>query len=67
MHGCLYDNEILINPYDIDDIKSAMKKIVNNEISVKDLINKGYENVKRFSWEHSAKKINKIIEKIVEK
>lgn len=58
---------VLINPYDVNDIKNAIEKIIIDKEFSQNLVNKGYENVKRFSWKDSAKKINKIIEKMEEK
>lgn len=58
------ENSVLyINPYDVNDIKEKIEILINNNDIQKELIKKGFENIKRFSWEKSA---NKIIEKLKE-
>ena len=54
---------LYIDPYNIDDIKEKIEVLINNKVLRMDLIQKGYENIKRFSWEKSAKKIVKLIKK----
>jgi len=53
--GALY-----VNPYDISDIAKGMEKLAENNDLCHELIQKGFENIKRFSWEESVKKILKI-------
>ncbi len=52
---------ILVNPYDVDDIVKAMKRIKNKELRIK-LIKAGFENVKRFSWEKCARETLRVLE-----
>jgi len=47
---------ILIDPKNIEEICEKMYKVISNQDFKKDLIYKGYENVKNFSWEKCAKK-----------
>lgn len=51
---------ILVNPYNIDEIATAIKRVIEDKRLREDLIKKGYKNVKRFSWEKCAKQILKI-------
>ena len=44
--------------YDIEDLKLISDKTLRDAI-----IKKGYENVKRFSWEKCAEKISEILTK----
>jgi len=53
--GALY-----VNPYDINDIAEGMVKLIENNDLRHELIRKGFENIKRFSWEESVRKILKI-------
>jgi glycosyltransferase involved in cell wall biosynthesis len=46
---------LLVNPKNIEEIAQAMYKIISNREVKRDLINKGYENVKRFSWDKCAR------------
>jgi glycosyltransferase involved in cell wall biosynthesis len=43
------------NPEDVADIVRAIDKVISNEPLRKKLIEKGYENIKRFSWRRFAK------------
>ena len=60
------DAAILVNPFDINDIAEAMKNITENEILREDLIQKGFERRKKFSWDQSAKNLWQSIEKTIE-
>ena len=42
------------------DLKDKMKLIINDEDLREDLITKSFENIKRFSWENTAREINKL-------
>ena len=50
------DAAILVNPYNTEDIFEAILKLVLNKELQNHLIQKGYERVKAFSWENTAKK-----------
>lgn len=58
------DGALFVNPYSIDDIVQGMYKIAMDKNLRKYLINKGYENVKRFSWEKAARQLIKVFEKV---
>ncbi|MDD4156763.1 MAG: glycosyltransferase family 1 protein [Candidatus Cloacimonetes bacterium] len=45
------DGAILVDPYSVEEISNAMSKIVSHDELRNDLIQKGYNNCKRFSWE----------------
>jgi glycosyltransferase involved in cell wall biosynthesis len=51
---------LLINPRDIDDISTKMYMILTNDQLKRDLIKRGYERVKTFSWLEMAKKTLKV-------
>jgi glycosyltransferase involved in cell wall biosynthesis len=55
---------LLVNPYDCDEIKAAMKKIVEDQSLRERLIKEGCENIKRFSWRDCAEKTLRIYEEI---
>lgn len=46
-----------IDPYDIDEMSATMHKVLADEDFRQDLIEKGYKQVKKFSWEKCAKEI----------
>lgn len=45
---------LLCNPFDVDEIAAAMQDISDNKILREDLIKKGNQRAKDFSWEKSA-------------
>ena len=55
------DSVLYIDPYDINDIKEKMELLINNSELQDKLRTKGFENIKRFSWERSAKKMIEIV------
>lgn len=58
---------VLVNPYNINDIANAIDIVLNDENKQKEMIKKGYENVKRFKWEKSAKELIAVFEEIYQK
>ncbi len=60
------DGAFLVNPYDIDEIEKGLKSIIENENIRETLINKGSENVKRFSVKEIANQYLNIYTEIVQ-
>lgn len=54
------DAAVLVDPYSVDDIVKGMEQINNQETRNK-LIKKGFDNIKRFSWEKAAKETLKVL------
>jgi glycosyltransferase involved in cell wall biosynthesis len=59
--GALY-----VDPYNVDEIAKGMERIAFDEELRKDLIKKGFENIKRFSWEKAAKELLKVFREVYE-
>ena len=57
----LRDSALLINPRNPEEIAEAIYRILSNDKLRNELIKKGQENVKRFSWQNCAQKTLKII------
>ncbi len=55
---------LLVDPYNINELKQAMSEVLNNADLRQNLINYGYEQIKKFSWHESAKKMLRIFERI---
>ena len=51
------DSVLYVDPYSIEDITRGMEKIAFDEKLREDLIKKGFENIKRFSWEKTAREL----------
>lgn len=56
------DAALLVNPDSIEEVADKMDQLCRNENLRKELIDKGLENIKRFSWDSSAEILWKIIE-----
>ena len=58
------DAGILIDPHNIEKMAEAIYKVLINDNLRKDLIRKGFERVKQFSWEKTAKETLKVYERV---
>lgn len=58
------DAALLVNALSIDDIASAMIKILKDPILRKDLITKGNHQVNKFSWDDSARRLLEDIDRL---
>ena len=56
------DAALLVDPNDVDDIAAAMLRLSRDEALRQELIAKGYENVKRFSWQKAARETLAVLE-----
>ena len=56
------DAALLVDPLDVDAIAAAMLRLSRDEALRQELIAKGYENVKRFSWEKAARETLAVLE-----
>jgi len=60
------DSVLYVDPYNIEDIAKGIEEITFDEETRKTLIQKGYANIRRFSWEKSAEKLLEIFRKVYE-
>ncbi len=56
---------LYVNPYLVNEIKNAMKSMLENEDLRKDMIKKGHEQAKKFSWEKTAQDTLKIYQDLI--
>ncbi len=66
MSEVLNDSAILVNPYDTNEIVRAMEAVLSDAALREDLVNRGWENVKRFSWEKCAREVGEAIDNLVD-
>ena len=59
------DAALLVDPFDVDDISKAMTTLSSDEKLRKELIERGLERRKQFSWDKSAESLWKAIERTV--
>jgi len=60
------EGALFVDPYDVNDIFQGMEKVVFDEKLRQELITKGYENIKRFSWERAASETLKVLKEVYE-
>ena len=56
------DAALYVDPLNVDDIAKNLEFIIHNSELRKKLITKGYEHVKKFSWEKTARETLKALE-----
>lgn len=59
------DAAIYADPYDLDDIKNKISNLLSDGQLREQLIIKGSENIKKYSWQASANKVFKVINEFV--
>ena len=57
------DAALLVDPTDVDAIAAAMLRLSQDEALRQQLIEAGYANVRRFSWEKAARETLAVLEK----
>jgi glycosyltransferase involved in cell wall biosynthesis len=55
------DAAVYVNPYDPQDIAEGVLKVLTDENLRRNLIQKGYQQVKKFSWEQTVKKFLEVL------
>jgi glycosyltransferase involved in cell wall biosynthesis len=55
------DSAVLVDPKNPSAIAEAAYKLISNESHKNDIIEKGYKNVKRFSWEKCAREVSSLL------
>jgi glycosyltransferase involved in cell wall biosynthesis len=58
------DSVVYCDPYRVDDIADKIKRVLSDEALQNELRAKGFDNIKRFSWEKSAQQIINMIEEM---
>ena len=57
---------IMVDPYDVDGLAQAMKQVLTDDKLRDDMVGKGLEQAKRFSWEETARKTQEVYNKVAE-
>jgi glycosyltransferase involved in cell wall biosynthesis len=58
------DAALYVDPENVDDIAKNLKLLIEDKVLREKLIEKGYEQVKKFSWEKTAKETLNVLTKI---
>jgi glycosyltransferase involved in cell wall biosynthesis len=60
------DAALLVDPYSVEEIKGAVQRLLSDVKLRKRLIDNGYRQASRFSWEKTANETIKVYEKVLE-
>lgn len=58
------DAGMLIDPNDIDGIAKTIKEVLSNSTKREEMIQKGFKQIRKFSWEDSARKVLEIFQEL---
>ena len=58
------DAALLVNPLDISEIAHAMRQMAEEDGLRERLIQKGFEQAKKFSWQKAGRELLNVIHKI---
>jgi len=58
---------ILVNPLDVKDIVRGIEMVIRDKATGERLRKKGFEQVKKFSWEKTAKETLRVYHEVIEK
>ncbi len=56
---------IYFNPENIDDISQKINQVLENKLLQKELISKGFEKIKKYSWQKMSQEILEVYEAVV--
>lgn len=59
------DAAVYVDPMEVDDITGAILHVLENKDLRNDLVQKGFKNVKRFSWHKTAQKTLAVLESLI--
>ena len=58
------DAAVYFDPQNVQDIAEKINKVISDEKLRDEMIKKGYEQIKKFSWEKAAKETLKVLEEL---
>jgi alpha-1,3-rhamnosyl/mannosyltransferase len=61
------DVGVLVNPYDVDHLKEAIRQVLEDEKKRQEMIEKGIVRAKLFSWDKCARQTLAVYEKVLNK
>jgi glycosyltransferase involved in cell wall biosynthesis len=58
------DASLYFDPQSVDDIAQKLDKVISDEKLREEMVKKGYNQIKQFSWEKTAKETLKVLEEL---
>ena len=56
---------LYVDPYSVSNMADKINLLMGEKKLQKELIQKGFENIKRFDWEKTAKETMNVIESVI--
>lgn len=56
---------LCVDPFDVEDIKKKLKQVMEDQDLRKELVNEGFEQVKKFSWEKAARETANVYRQLI--
>jgi len=60
------DAALLVDPHSVEEIAHAIDRLLQDEQLRQELRTKGYQHVKHYTWEHSARKLLSLYERLAQ-
>jgi len=61
------DAALYVDPYSVDDMAEKLDNLIKDNKLREELVKKGYEQVKKFSWEKTAKETLSVLKEVAKK
>jgi glycosyltransferase involved in cell wall biosynthesis len=58
------DAAVLVNPENVFDIARGIREVLVNEVLRGSLVRKGFEQVRRFSWESTGREVLEVYQEV---
>jgi glycosyltransferase involved in cell wall biosynthesis len=58
------DAALLVDPLDVDVIAEGMSRLITDDELRVTLVEKGYAQVRKFSWAHAAREVLQVLEAV---
>lgn len=58
-------SSILVDPNNLKSIHDGLEKLLTNESLCKEIVTKGYNNAKKYSWQNAGDKLNNFLQKVI--
>jgi len=55
------DSTVLVDQYKVEDIAEAISRLLEDEADRKSIIEKGFENIKKYSWQRAAEQTWRVL------
>ena len=65
LHEVAEESACFVNPYEVKSIRTGFERVIKDKVYRQSLVEKGFENIKRFAPEVIAEKYNSVYKEIL--